>query len=246
MDSFDFDDKPVKGPGPQLNIWDLLSVLVLIATLGIGAFFIFLFVNPTTALNPLKPRIPTPFLFPTGTITPIQLASTWTPTFNAVTDTPTLAPTFTLEPSATGFSLVPPSRTPTITATPKAPFTSSPPQAIQSTIIAHLADLGCNWQGVGGTVDDANGSPIVGMVLRLTGELAGKPINLTTVSGVSPDYGKSGYEFALSTTTPVASTDPLTLQLLDQAGLPQANNVYVVTSSSCTKNLVLVRFKKNP
>ena len=95
-------------------------------------------------------------------------------------------------------------------------------------------------------MDDANGSPIVGMVLRLTGELAGKPINLTTVSGVSPDYGKSGYEFALSATTPVASTAPLTLQLLDQAGLPQANNVYVVTSSSCTKNLILVRFKKNP
>ncbi len=245
MDSFDFDDKPAKGPGTQLNLWDILSVLVLIATLGIGAFFIFLFINPTTSLNPLQPRIPTPFLFPTGTITPIQLAPTWTPTFNAVTDTPTLAATITLEPSATGFSLVPPTRTPTVTSTPKAPFTSSPPQATQSTIIAHLADLGCNWQGVGGDVEDTNGSPIIGMVLRLTGELAGKPVNLTTVSGVSKDYGTSGYEFALGT-TPVASTDPLTLQLLDQAGLPQASNVYIVTSSSCTKNLTLVRFKKNP
>lgn len=245
MDSFDFDDKPAKGPAPQLNIWDLFSVLVLIATLGIGAFFIFLFVNPTTALNPLKPRFPTPFLFPTGTITPIQLASTWTPTFNAVTDTPTLAPTFTLEPSATGFSLVPPSRTPTITSTPKAPFTSSPPQAIQSNIIAHLADLGCNWQGVGGTVEDANGSAIIGMVLRLTGNFNGTPINSATVSGLYTDYGQSGFQFKLGD-TPVASTTPLTLQLLDQAGLPQANNVYIVTSSSCTKNLILVRFKKNP
>jgi len=245
MDSFDFDDKPAKGPAPQLNIWDMLSVLVLIATLGIGAFFIFLFVNPTTALNPLQPRIPTPFLFPTGTITPIQLASTWTPTFNAVTDTPTLAPTITLQPSATGFSLVPPTRTPTITSTPKAPFSSSAPQSIQSIIYPHLADLGCNWQGVVGDVEDANGSPIIGMVLRLTGTLAGKPVNLTTVSGVSKDYGTSGYEFVLGT-TPVASKDPLTLQLLDQAGLPLANNVYIVTSSSCTKNLILVRFKKNP
>jgi len=245
MDSFDFDDKPVKSSRPQLNIWDMLSILVLIATLGIGAYFVFVFVNPATAFNPLQPKMPTPFLFPTGTITPIQLASTWTPTFVDVTDTPTLAPTITLQPSATGFSLVPPSKTPAPTATPKAPFTSSPPQSIQSTIITHLADLGCNWQGVGGTVDDANGSPIVGMVIRLTGTLAGKPVNLTTVSGVSPDYGKSGYEFALGT-TPVASKDPLTLQLLDQAGLPLANNVYIITSSSCTKNLILVRFKKNP
>ena len=245
MDNFDFDDKPAKRPGPQLNIWDMLSVLVLLATLGIGAFFIYLFVNPATPLNPLQPRIPTPFLFPTGTITPIQLASTWTPTFVDVTDTPTLAPTITLQPSATSFSLVPPTRTPTPTSTPKAPFGSSAPQSIQSTIITHLADLGCNWQGVGGTVDDANGSPIVGMVLRLTGTLDGKPVNLTTVSGVSPDYGKSGYEFALGA-TPVASTQPLTLQLLDQAGLPLASNVYIVTSNLCTKNLILVRYKKNP
>ena len=245
MDNFDFNDKPAKRPGPQLNIWDVFTVLVLLVTLGIGAFFIYLFVNPATPLNPLQPRIPTPFLFPTGTITPIQLASTWTPTFVDVTDTPTLAPTITLQPSATSFSLVPPTRTPTPTSTPKAPFGASAPQSIQSTIITHLVDLGCNWQGVGGTVDDANGSPIVGMVLRLTGTLSGKPVNLTTVSGVSPDYGKSGYEFALGT-TPVASTQPLTLQLLDQAGLPLADNVYIVTSNLCTKNLVLVRYKKNP
>ncbi len=244
MDNFDFDDKPAKRPGPKLNMWDMLSVLVLLATAGIAAYFVFVFVNPATAFNPLPPRIPTAFLFPTATITPIQLAPTWTPTFIDVTDTPTLAPTITLEPSATGFSLVPPSKTPEPTDTPKAPFSSSTPQAIQSTIITHLADLACNWQGVGGTVDDENGSPIVGMVVRLTGTLNGKPINLTTVSGVSPDYGKSGYEFVLGS-TPVASTSPLTLQLLDQAGLPLANNVYVVTYNDCKKNLILVRFKKN-
>jgi hypothetical protein len=244
MDNFDFDEKPAKRPGPKLNIWDMLSVLVLLATLGIGAYFVFVFVNPATAFNPLPPKIPTAFLFPTGTITPIQLAPTWTPTFIDQTDTPTLAPTITLEPSATGFSLVPPSKTPEPTDTPKAPFSSSTPQAIQSTIITHLADLACNWQGVGGTVDDENGSPIVGMVIRLTGTLGGKTVNLTTVSGVSPDYGKSGYEFVVGS-TPVASTSPLTLQLLDQAGLPLANNVYIVTYNDCKKNLILVRFKKS-
>jgi hypothetical protein len=246
MDNFDFDDKPVKRPSLnlKLNLWDVLSVLVLLATMAVAGYFVFVFLNPATPFNPLPPKIPTPFLFPTGTITPIQLAPTWTPTFTDVTDTPTLAPTITLEPSATGFSLVPPSKTPPPTNTPKAPFSASAPQAIQSTIITHLADLACNWQGVGGTVDDASGSPIVGMVIRLTGTLAGKPINLTTVSGVNPDYGKSGYEFALGT-TPVASSDPLTLQLLDQAGLPLANNVYIVTYNDCKKNLILVRFKKN-
>jgi len=245
MDNFDFNDKPAKRPGPQLNIWDVFTVLVLLVTLGIGAFFIYLFVNPATPLNPLQPRIPTPFLFPTGTITPIQLASTWTPTFVDVTDTPTLAPTITLQPSATSFSLVPPTRTPTPTPTPKAPFSSSAPLSFQSIDNPHLADLGCNWQGVGGDVEDAQRGPIIGMVLRLMGTLAGKPINMTTVSGAIQYFGQSSYVFVLGT-TPVASTQPLTLQLLDQAGLPLAQNVYIVTSNLCTKNLIMVNFKKNP
>lgn len=245
MDKFDFNDQPVvRRPSLKLNIWDMLSVLVLLATLGLAAYFVFVFVNPATPLNPLYVEMPTPLLFPTETITPIQLGPTWTPTFISITDTPTLAATITLQPSPTGFSLVPPTRTPSPTATPKAPFSASTPQAIQSTLIAHLSDQGCNWQGVGGTVDDADNSPIIGMVLRLTGTLNGKNINLTTVSGVSPDYGKSGFEFVLGT-TPVASSSPLTLQLLDQAGLPLAGNVYITTYNDCKKNLILVRFKKN-
>jgi hypothetical protein len=243
MDNFDFNDQPVKRSRPQLNSWDMLSILMLLITLCIGGYFGLIFFNPTTPLNPLPPVVVHPLLLPTVTITPIQLGPTWTPTPVAVTDTLTLNPTITLQPTATSFFLVPPTSTPTLTPTPKAPFSASV-NAIESIIIPHLVDQGCNWQGVAGTVDDANNGPIVGMVLRLTGIYNGKSLNLTTVSGVSPDYGKSGYEFVLGT-VPVASRDPLTLQLLDQAGLPLADNVYIVTNNYCKKNLILVRFKKN-
>lgn len=242
MNDFDFDDKPAKRPGPQLTIWDLLSVLVLLATLGIGSYFVFVFVNPTTQLNPLQPRFPTPFLFPTGTITPIQPPPTWTPTFFSVTDTPTLAPTITLQPSATSFSLVPPTATPSPTNTPK-PAYSVNVSAIQSTIIH--PESSCTWFGIGGTVVDASNAPMVSLTLRLIGTLNGNPINKLTVSGTALDYGQSGFEFLLAT-PPVASDKLLTLQLLDQAGLPLAQNVYLVTYNDCKKNLILVRFKKNP
>jgi hypothetical protein len=243
MDNFDFNDKPAKPPSPQLSIWDLGSFLVLVITLCMAGGFLIVFINPNIAFNPFPPA-PTPLAFPTATITPIQPPPTWTPTVVNITDTPTLLATFTLQPSPTGFSLIPPSKTPQATATPKAPFTVSPPSAIQSTVIAHLVDQGCNWQGVGGTVDDTNNSPIIGMVIRLVGTLNGLPINLTTVSGVSPDYGKSGWEFVLGK-TPVSSAKELYLQLLDQAGLPLSDNVYINTYTDCTKNLILVRFKKN-
>lgn len=237
-------DEPVKRPRPHVSPWDLLAVLTLLVALGIGGFFLFLFVNPTSPINVLQPHLPTPFLFPTATITPIQLEATWTPTFIMGTDTPTLAPTITLQPSSTPISLVPPSRTPTVpppTSTPKAPY-SVTVSAIDSTIIH--PDQACNWTGIGGSVVDASGAPVLYRTLRLTGTFNGKSVNMVTVSGVALDYGQSGFEFQLGD-TPIASNKLLTLQLLDQGGLPLAQNVYVVTYSDCKKNLVLVRYKEN-
>jgi hypothetical protein len=237
-------DEPVKRPSPKLNLWDMLTVLALLATLGVGAFFVFLFMNPTSPINLLQPHVPTPFIPATATITPIQLESTWTPTFISGTETPTLAPTITLQPSNTPISLVPPTRTPTIpppTKTPKAPY-SVTVSAIDGTIIH--PDLACNWTGIGGTVVDASGAPVLYRTVRLTGTFDGKPVDKLTVSGTALDYGQSGFEFVLGT-TPVASNKLLTLQLLDQGGLPLSENVYVVTYSDCKKNLILVRYKEN-
>jgi hypothetical protein len=67
----------------------------------------------------------------------------------------------------------------------------------------------------------------------------------TTVSGIAPAYGKSGYEFFLGT-VPIGSRGQLYLQIVDQAGLPLSDNIYIDTYNDCSKNLVLVRFKKNP
>ena len=234
-------DEPVRRPRPHLSIWDLLTVLTVLATVGVMAFFAYLFVNPATPVNPLQPVIPTAFVLPSATITPIQLEATWTPTFILGTDTPTLAPTITLEPSNTPISLVPPTRTPSPTTTPKAPY-SVTVSAIDGTIIH--PDLGCNWAGIGGTVVDASGAPVLYRTLRLTGSFGGKPVDKLTVSGTALDYGQSGFEFVLGN-APVASNKLLTLQLLDQGGLPLADNVYVVTYSDCKKNLILVRYKEN-
>ncbi len=234
-------DEPAPRPRPQLSMWDMLTVLTVLATIGVLVFFAYLFVNPATPVNPLQPDIPTAFVLPSATITPIQLEATWTPTFVLGTDTPTLAPTITLEPTNTPLSLVPPTKTPSPTATPKAPYSVSV-SAIDSTIIH--PDLGCNWTGIGGTVVDASGAPVLYRTLRLTGMFNGKSVDKLTVSGTALDYGQSGFEFDLGN-APLATSKALTLQLLDQGGLPLAPNVYVVTYSDCKKNLVLVRYKEN-
>ncbi len=230
------------GQGSKLEIWDMLSILTLVLTLCIGVYYVAVFLSPQSALNPLQPQA-AGNLPPTPTLTPIQLAATWTitPTL-VVTETPTLLPTSTLIPSSTPLSLITPTITVTPTATPKAPFSANTTY-IASAIIHQ--EEGCNWQGIGGTVVDANGADILRMTIRLNGKYDGKPKTDLTVSSIAPAYGKSGYEFFLGT-VPISSKGELSLQLFDQAGVPLSDNIYIDTFNDCTKNLALVRFKKNP
>ena len=251
MSEFNFDEPEPKPSGfsmPTFGIWDIFTIIVLLITVCLGVYFVMVFLTPGSSLNPLQPAS---FRTPTATITPLQMEPTWTPTPTVfLSPTATLLPSITPPATATPANLIPATDTPvptntlTFTPTPKAPFSAASVNAIESVLIPHLAGASCNWQGVGGTVDDQNSSPIIGIVVRLAGKLDGKTIELTTVSGVSPEYGKSGFEFVLGD-TPVDSRDTLYVQLLDQAGLPLSDKVNIDTFSDCDKNLVLVRFKKN-
>jgi hypothetical protein len=236
---FEIDEGPVRQPRSRLNVLDLFTVLALLGSGVLAAFMTYVFFFPHTSLNPLKPRIPTPFDFPTATITPLQLEATWTPTVVLSTGTPTLAPTITLMPSPTSVSLVPPTKTPPATATPRAPYGATI-TAIESTIIH--SEQGCGWFGIGGSVVDSSNAPVLYMTLRLSGSVNGQPVEKLTVSGTALDYGQSGFEFDLGK-TPVASNKLLILQLFNQAGQRQADDIPIVTYSDCKKNLILVRFK---
>ena len=222
---------------------DILSIVVLIATLCLVGFFAMILINPDSSFNPLRPGGFGPQL-PTSTVTPLQLEPTWTasPTLQ-LTPSNTPRPTFTSIFTDTPVSLLPPTRTPrppTPTRTPRAPFSASTSQ-VESTLIH--PELGCNWAGIGGTVVDANNSPIIGQVIVLRGTLNGSSIEQQTVSGINKEYGQSGFEFALGS-APFASTT-LIIQLVDLNNIPLSDPISITTSAECTKNLVLVRFKKN-
>jgi hypothetical protein len=242
MSKYSFEDS--RKPKSRMDLWDMLSILMLILTLCIGLYFVAVYLSPNASYNPFSPARAMANMLPTPTITQIQMLPTWTPTQEGITETPTLTlvPTFTLEPSPTVVSLITPSKTPLPSATPKAPF-SATVTYIDSTIIH--PEAGCNWQGVAGTIVDSNNADMIGIAIRLTGFYNGKTKNELTVSGISPAFGKSGFEFFLGT-VPISSDGLLTIQILDQAGLPLSGNIEIDTNSDCSKNLVLVKFKKNP
>ncbi|NOH00651.1 MAG: hypothetical protein HND47_01080 [Chloroflexi bacterium] len=245
MSKYDYDDYPTEQKKEsRLDLWDLMSILTLLFTFCLGLYFVAVFLAPNSAINPLSPAKAAAKLPPTPTMTEIQLFPTWTSTLPSASETPTmtLAPTHTPPPTATVVSLITPSRTPTPTKTPKAPF-SATVTYIDSTIIH--PEAACNWQGIAGTIVDANNADMIGIAVRVTGFYNNKTKNELTVSGIAPAYGKSGFEFFLGA-VPISSEDLLSIQIFDQAGLPLSDNITIDTFNDCAKNLALVKFKKNP
>lgn len=223
-------------------MWDMLAILVLIITACIAVYFVFIFITPESPFNILPPG-GGGFGGPTATVTPLQLQPTWTasPTLE-LTPSDTPRPTFTPFFTSTPFSLVPPTKTVKPTNTPRAPFTAISVTEVESTIIH--PDLACNWAGIGGTVVDANNSPVIGTVVVLRGTLNGRTVEQQTVSGINKEYGPSGFEFVLGN-APVASNETLYVQLVDQQNIPLSDPARITTYTECNKNLVMVRFKRN-
>jgi len=244
-DDFDFDGTRTQSRGGAMQFWDMLSILVMILTFCLAGYFVWIFFNPGSSFNILPPGGRGPQI-PTQTVTPIQLQATWTasPTL-VLTPSNTPRPTFTPFFTNTPFSLVPPTRTllpPTATSTPRAPFSAISVTTVESTVIH--PELACNWAGIGGTVVDANNSPVIGTVVVLRGTLDGKTVEQQIVTGINKEYGPSGFEFVLGS-APVESNETLYVQLVDLQNIPLSEPVYVDTSSDCSENLVLVRFKRN-
>ena len=244
FDDIDF-DAPRKSDLPEIETWDVLSILVLLITACIGGYYLLVFLSPNSGINPLSPIRAGERFPPTATNTPLQPDATWTPSA-----TPYIPPTNTPLPSATPFStntpplLAPPTKTPKPSATPKAPYSVNV-DYVPST--KYHPELACNWQGVAGIVLDKNGAHIFGLQVLLVGTWNGQSISLFQITGQSPQlYGTSGFEFQIGT-TPANSKGTLYLQLRDQGGGVQlSDNVYINTYTDCNRNMVFVRFKKNP
>lgn len=95
--------------------FQIATLVVVVLTVLVCMAYILIFLNPQVALNPFRPRLPTP------TVVLAALQATWTPTR---TSTPTETPLPTLTPLATLTPL------PTITPSPTRTSTRRPPTRI--------------------------------------------------------------------------------------------------------------------
>ena len=228
--------------GVALNI---LTVLVLTATLCTGGAFAAIFINPNfvQAVNPylpvklqIPPTLPPTLGPPTATNTPeIYLPPTWTATIT-LTETPTEQATETPAPTET-----PVPTQPTQVDTPTS-FAYSL-QSGSPVFTQRAGSTECTWMGVGGMALDKQGLPVDKIAVHVAGQLGGQLIDLLNLTGTAPAYNAAGggYEIALSD-HPIAGDKTLWIQLLDQSGVPLSDKVYFSTSDKCDQNLVLINW----
>jgi hypothetical protein len=164
-----------------------------------------------------------------------------------------------LTPQATAAaSSVAPAATTAVSPSPAAPTATPVPATATPTPVAYTYSLqpgspaysinfanssGCGWQGIAGQVFDANGAPVMNLVVRASGTWNGTTSNLLGMglTGSALAYGEGGYEIQLGGTA-VDSTGTVNVQLFDLAGVPLTAKIAVNTYGDCSKNLVSVNF----
>lgn len=219
-----------------------LTLLVLLATAGIGVAFAIVYINPQVPFNP----------YPPPTLPPVLQLPTAVPTEELAepTNTPVATLTATVEPTATETSTPEtPTETPTEVGPTETPTTTPVPFDLQAGSVAATTSWfhGCDWMGVGGHVLDSDNTPLIGYAIQLGGELDGDPMEMEVLSGSASEIlGTSGYLFDLAD-HPIASEETLWLQLVDvSSGLPLSEQIFLTTYDSCSKNLLLVNWSKIP
>ncbi|MBU0511865.1 MAG: hypothetical protein KJ638_09230 [Chloroflexi bacterium] len=237
--------KPVDRSG---IVWNILTVLVLLAVLCVGLVFLTVFLNPYTGYNPFPPpTMPVRVELDTPTPTPHSvLPPTWTLV-------PTIIPTNTSVPEEPEVADTP---VPTVDDTGGETDNDEPVGGMPVVLhdgspnyipaMSFHPDLGCNWMGVAGQVLDVNGAHVQGLIIEVGGTLAGKNIGNPTIlqaTGLAVAYGDAGYEVKLAD-EPLESTHTLWIQVLDQAGLPLSDKIYFDTYQDCDRNLIIIYLKQ--
>lgn len=261
---FEFEEEP----GRRLDIFNVLTVLVLVLTGLMIACYAMVFAAPdilpdafqvsVMGLDPTLAPLPTEIGSEVGEVA-AGLQPTWTPsatrepTMTATprgTSTPTLTPSLTPTWLPTRTPTPTPTRTntPTLTPTPgPSPTPANTRSAFPFTIgpgspsyIQNWANnAGCNWLGVAGQVFDVSGNPVADGAYMI---FAHPPVDYQTFTGGARTYGPSGWEIYLNNQPQVATYH---IQLFSPSGTPVSEVIEFQTWASCNQNLVIINFVQN-
>ena len=226
------------------KVWNILTIVILVALLCVVSYIILIFIDPNSSLNPFPPPTSNPAdATATITVTPrFTLVPSWTPTNASIQITDTPSPSITPMPTQSSIE-IPVSIAPTDSGN-RNEFAFEPQQGSPSAIAGteFHPDVGCNWTGIAGQATSLNGEAVRGLFVQLGGSMP-EVANMDNLimTGLASQYGPGGFEFTLGNKL-IASAGTLWIQLLDQQNLPLSDRIYFSTYDDCQKNLIIIYF----
>jgi hypothetical protein len=250
MDNYEITEvKPPRSPKRGSGRgWNILTILVLVTMFCVLSYFVMIFLNPNSSLNPFPPSTLDPaFLPPTPTVTlRFQLVPTWTPTTDISPATNLIPnPTETPVPPITD-NVVPTSEVLPGLALAQAEYAFEVQQGSPSALPAAKfhQDASCDWIGVAGQATSLNGEAVRGLFVQLGGYIEGVDrVDNLVMTGLASQYGYGGFEITIANKL-IASQGTLWIQLLDQQNLPLSDRIYFDTYDDCQKNLIVIYFNQ--
>ncbi|MDX2137722.1 MAG: hypothetical protein SF123_06470 [Chloroflexota bacterium] len=222
----------------RFGLRDVVALLFALATCGVVAYFVYIWQNPYSLLNPLAPPV----------LPPLVVTETPTPTpTNTATATATRRPTATFTPlPAAALTDLPGSTTvagtPDLTLTLLAGTPSAtpppPPFVVRPFPLVYTSNAqgGCDYSGIAGSVTGFEGQPLNGYIVWITGE----EIDSRLTSGSDNTYGAGGFNLQVGTSTAVRA---YAAQLLAPDGVTPLSEPFTFLSrEACEFNIALVRF----
>lgn len=248
-------------------IYEVITVIFLIAAVGVISATLLIVNDPSVPFNPLPlVAIPTRYIIPSSTVTPTP---THTPSPSA-TSLPTYTPTATITvtasatPTITATSVIagaPPPATisvPEVTANPDLPITGSGNNAQPGVILAtstpsatlspfpfvaqirymqNANEQGCQWSSIAGTVTGLANEPLTDLAI----EINGNDVEAVVFTGSNPLFGFSGFEFPLGSSPSIGQYQ---VRLVSATGVPISDFVFVTTGDTCDRNVTVVDFQQ--
>ena len=225
----------------NVKVFNVLTIVALVATVCLVSFYGLVGFN---VFNPFP--LPTPvstIALPTPTETSTPGPPTRTPTLTP-TITPTPGPTDTPAPTLT--PSVTPTWPPTKTPSPTPPRVTRSPWPFTYELRLTTPQLGCNWTGVAGQVQDLDGNPLVGYPVHVWGAGIDRVVTAGADAGLNTRYGSEAAweQFFDGSPKPME----VRVQLHDPYGadhLPVSDEIIIDMPGYCGAALGYVVFTQN-
>lgn len=237
MDEFDFiNEKQPRRFRFGAALWNLISTLVFLATLAVGAASSLIFADPQSEFNPFPPAL-------TQTVQPEASATAEATATATIEASPPPTSTNTPLPSPTP-TTVPPSPTPTRAPGSYFRIQEGSPATLDASVFH--PDLGCKFFGVAGQAFGLDDAPIPGLRVQITGTLNGQAVDKLGLTGAATQYGTGSYYEIRLGDTPIASQNSLNIVLRDAGGQAISDPLAFSTTANCSQNLILINFRALP